>query len=173
MHGSHLGPQFRNLKAWQGKCAGQATQLVVAVLKGDIGICCCCFPPAGSTGTGSPGPVLPDSEHAYAKSLEYVSRDTVRSGPQCSLGEITVTVAVTAQGAGCWRIFLFQTQFWGTWVAQAVKHLPSAWVIILESSDGALHWPPCSVESASPSAPPPTSACSFSLFCSALSQINK
>ena len=35
----------------------------------------------------------------------------------------------------------------GAWVAQLVKGLPSAWVMIPRSWDGALHWVPCSAGS--------------------------
>ena len=38
-------------------------------------------------------------------------------------------------------------EVWGTWVAQLVKHLPSAQVMILGSQDQALCWAPCSMES--------------------------
>ena len=37
-----------------------------------------------------------------------------------------------------------EVQTGGTWVAQSVKHLPSAQVMIPGSWDGALHWAPCS-----------------------------
>ena len=52
---------------------------------------------------------------------------------------------------------------WGAWVAQSIKHLPSAQVMISGSWDRALHWAPCSAESASPSAPPTTCECPLSL----------
>lgn len=39
------------------------------------------------------------------------------------------------------------------WVAQLVKHLPSAQVTILEFGDGVLRQDPCSAESVSPSVP--------------------
>ena len=32
---------------------------------------------------------------------------------------------------------------WGAWVAQSVKHLPWAWVMISGSWDSALSWAPC------------------------------
>ena len=38
-----------------------------------------------------------------------------------------------------------KTQDLGTWVAQSVKHLPLAQVMIPESWDGAPHQAPCSV----------------------------
>ena len=43
---------------------------------------------------------------------------------------------------------LFQIQvYWGPWVAQSVKHLPFAQVMISWSWDGALCWAPCSTGS--------------------------
>ena len=65
---------------------------------------------------------------------------------------------------------------WGTWVAQSVKHLPSAQVMIPGFWDQALS--PASSgsllrrESASPSTSPPTRALSFA-FSLSCSQINK
>ena len=44
-------------------------------------------------------------------------------------------------------IFQLKNTFWGTWVAQLVKHLPLAQVMISRSWDGGLHWTCCSVGS--------------------------
>ena len=53
--------------------------------------------------------------------------------------------------------------FWGTWVAQLVKHLPSARVMISGSWDGVLHLALLSRESASlSSSAPPHCSCSIS-----------
>ena len=59
----------------------------------------------------------------------------------------------------------------GTWVAQSVKHLPLAQVMIPGSCDGAPHQPPCSADGLllpSPSAPPPACA----LLCSVSKEQN-
>ena len=40
-----------------------------------------------------------------------------------------------------------KTNMWDIWVAQSVKHLPSAQVKITESQDGAPHWAPSSAMS--------------------------
>ena len=57
---------------------------------------------------------------------------------------------------------LYQERWWDTWVAQSVKHLPSAQVMISGSWDGALGQAPCSVGSLllPPPLPP---ACELSL----------
>ena len=64
----------------------------------------------------------------------------------------------------------------GTWVAHWVEHLPSAWVVISGSWDGALCRAPCSVGSLLLPLLLPT-ACDVSLSCLSeslsLSQINK
>ena len=63
---------------------------------------------------------------------------------------------------------------WGAWVAQLVKHLPSAQVMIPESWDQALHWVPCSARSLLLSLPltPLMLSISFALSL-AVFQINK
>lgn len=79
-------------------------------------------------------------------------------------------------------VIFLKTFSWGAWVAQQVKHLPSAQVMIPESWDWAPHWAPCSAgvllfpiplsPSFSPSAflSPCLCTLSLSLF---LSEINK
>ena len=57
-------------------------------------------------------------------------------------------------------------RFWGTWLVQSVKHLPSAQVMIPGSWDGAPHWASCSAGSLllpPPLPPPPAHAFSLSL----------
>ena len=60
--------------------------------------------------------------------------------------------------------------FRGTWVAQSVKHLSSAQVMISGSWDWVLHQAPCSAKSFSLSLCPSPHFCALSLT---LSQINK
>ena len=56
-------------------------------------------------------------------------------------------------------------RFWGTWLVQSVKHLPSAQVMIPGSWDGAPHWAPCSAGSLllPPLLPSPPSSCFVSV----------
>ena len=63
----------------------------------------------------------------------------------------------------------------GTWMAQSVKHLPSAWVMIPESQDWAPHWGPWSRGNLLLPPPPLPLAPSLLLFLLLLkpSQINK
>ena len=86
---------------------------------------------------------------------------------------ITQEIEITPQEFCTW-IWCFKTKnFWGAWVAQLVKHLSSAQVMILESQDQVSHLVPCwgGKESASLSAPPWLMfTCCSSLT---LSQINK
>ena len=60
--------------------------------------------------------------------------------------------------------------WWGTWVAQWVKHLPSAQIMIPGSWDGAPHGDPCSSGNLLLLLPLPLSLLMLSL---SLSQINK
>ena len=62
-----------------------------------------------------------------------------------------------------WK-FLLKTLSWGAWVAQPVKHLPLAKVMILRSWNRVPHWAPCSVGSLLlPLPPSAVCACSSSL----------
>ena len=64
----------------------------------------------------------------------------------------------------------FKNEKWSTQVAGLVKRLPLAQVMILRSSNGALHWPPCSVGSLLLPLLLPLLMCSLLL---SFSQINK
>ena len=63
-------------------------------------------------------------------------------------------------------------QVWSAWVAQLVKHLTLAQVMISGSRDGALHWALCSEGSLSSPSPSSSFAPLHALLLS-LSQINK
>ena len=70
------------------------------------------------------------------------------------------------------NLFLTMALLGGAWVAQLVKHLPLAQVVIPGSSDRVSWWAACSAGSLLLLLPTTPPACAVSLSCS-LSQINK
>ena len=65
-------------------------------------------------------------------------------GPQMRTGTSTVETSGVDHVV---KSSLKSTWHSGTWMAQSVKHLPSSWVMVLESWNQASYWAPCSAGS--------------------------
>jgi len=61
-----------------------------------------------------------------------------------------------------WEMWSLDYKKWGAWVAQPVKRLPLAQVMIPGSWDRVLHWAPCSAGSLLLPLPTALPACAFS-----------